>query len=130
VRLALSRFDADSAARLASRMEGGYLRVFVDGGLPRPSVNRRIVEHDGLFIAKTDFGWEPPGVHVECDSIRFHATVSQKRYDDARQNRIVLTDRVVLRYSYADLADPERVVADVRRALDLAWERLRTRTGS
>jgi hypothetical protein len=107
-------------------MEAGYLRLFKRGGLPRPSVNRSVYEQHGLFIAKTDFGFEPPGVHVECDGMRFHSLPSQKRYDDSRQNALVLADKVVLRYSYRDLDEPDRVIAEVWRGLELGWRRLRT----
>jgi hypothetical protein len=122
----LERFDAENAERLASRIETGFHLLFAEAEIPDPEVNRYVYEQDGLFLAKTDFGWEPPGVHLEVDGIRFHSLPSQKRYDDARQNRLVLSERIVLRYSYRDLLEePGRIVAEVRRALDIAWKRRR-----
>jgi hypothetical protein len=124
LRQTLSRFDPASAERLASQLETGFLLVFRRGGLPEPAVNSRVVEEDGLFLARTDFGWEPPAVHAEADGLRFHSGLRHKRYDDLRQNALVLSGRIVLRYSIADLDEPDRVVTEVRRALELGWERL------
>lgn len=120
VRRALQRFDPERAAALLSRLEAKGL-VFVRGlGLPEPSVNRRLFGPDGELIAKVDFDWAPPRITLEWDGLRYHSTPRQKRHDDARQNAVVLSGRLVLRYGWADLRDdPERIAADLRRAFAL-----------
>lgn len=123
VRRSLARFDPEHARRLMSRIETRGLVVFRDAGLPRPSVNRCLTDGTGAFVAKVDFSWLDGRVIVEIDGLRFHSSARQKRYDDARQNELVLSGRIVLRFSVADLDDPERVVAQIRRALELVRSR-------
>lgn len=118
MRRVLDRFDPGAVERLMSRLEGDYLRLFRAGRLPPPQVNRILLAPDGTLIGKLDFMWDPPGVVVEVDGLPFHATRLQKEHDGRRQNAIVLSGRRVLRYTSADLADPARVISEIRSALD------------
>jgi hypothetical protein len=123
VRASLERFDPAVARRLLSRAETIALATFRDGGLPRPDVNRRLFDDSGAIVARVDFSWLDGLVVVEIDGLRFHSTARQKRYDDARQNELVLSGRIVLRFSLADFDEPARVVDQVSRALALARSR-------
>jgi hypothetical protein len=117
LRRTLDRFDPEAASALLSRLEAKGLAFVRRAGLPTPAVNRRLYAPDGRLIAKLDFDWMPPGVPLEWDGLRYHSSPRQKRNDDARQNQVGLTGRLVLRYGWADLRDePERIAAELRRA--------------
>ena len=124
VREVVARFDPAEAARLMSWLEVTYLRVFKEAGLPPPTVNCRLRDANGNLIAKVDFIWPHASLVVEVDGLRWHSSPSQKQHDDARQNRIVLSGRRVLRYSKADLTDEARVVTEIRSALAMATPEL------
>jgi very-short-patch-repair endonuclease len=110
----------DQVRSLLSALERDYLVLFRRAGLEPTAVNRRLHAPDGCLVAMVDLLWEPPGVVAEVDGLRFHSTRRQKEHDDRRQNAIVLTGRLVLRYSSRDLDEPDRVIREVRQALELA----------
>ena len=112
--------DPEVVRELMSKFESRVLAMFLRSDIPTPRVNRMLFDPTGGLVAKLEFSWVGGRVVMECDGLRFHTTPSQKSYDDRRQNGLVLEGRVVLRYGWRDLDDPGRVVADVRRALDLA----------
>ncbi len=119
LRRIMRRFDPEAAAALMSRLEVGALRLAVGQGLPQPEVNRRLYGPDGALLAQVDLRF-PPAVTTEWDGLRWHATRRQKEHDDARQNELILSGEIVLRYSLRDLEEPERVAREIRRAIEIA----------
>lgn len=118
VRQALRSFDPIELAKLMSWLEATFLRELRRRGLPMPKVNRRIWSQDGHLIGKVDFTWEWANLVVEVDGLRWHSLPSQKRYDDDRQNAIVLTGTRILRFGAQKIQnDLDDVMATVARAL-------------
>jgi hypothetical protein len=63
-------------------------------------------------------------VVLELDGLRFHTTPEQQRRDRSRDRRLLLSGRIPLRFTYADVMErPEQVVADIRQALEAAARR-------
>ncbi|MGH3442497.1 MAG: type IV toxin-antitoxin system AbiEi family antitoxin domain-containing protein [Nitriliruptorales bacterium] len=118
VRRVLETFDPEELARLLSWLEATFLRGLRREGLPLPHVNRHVHGPDGALIGKVDFVWEWAKLVVEVDGLRWHSLPSQKRYDDDRQNELVLAGYRVLRFGAGKIRDelPE-VLAAVARAL-------------
>jgi hypothetical protein len=121
VRRTLARLDPENVRRLLSWLERRMYALSRRAGLPLPQVNVRLTASDGTLVGLLDMRW--PGVVAEVDGLRFHSTRRQKEYDDARQNGIILSGVLVLRYSDGDIReDPHRVVEEIHRALALAEE--------
>ena len=80
-------------------------------------MNHVLFDRSGALVAKLEFAWDPERVIVECDGLRFHTTPSQKAYDDHRQNRLILDARIVLRYGWGALEEPDRIVGEIAEAL-------------
>lgn len=109
--------DRHGARRFRSWLEAEAARQWRAAGLPEPSWNvvvrdtrGRIGEVDALF---------PGGVVVvELDGLRFHSSQAQRRRDRARDRRLVLSGRVVLRFDWEDIVRrPHAVVDEIREAL-------------
>ncbi|MCV7230576.1 type IV toxin-antitoxin system AbiEi family antitoxin domain-containing protein [Mycolicibacterium komossense] len=65
-----------------------------------------------------DFAFAGSKVAIEIDGLAFHTGPDEFQNDRVRQNRISLLGWTVLRFTWQDLIeDPERVIAEVRRAI-------------
>lgn len=88
-----------------------------DAGMP-PPVREKLVRVEGrkFFI---DFAYPDSGLGIECDSREWHTLPYQIEHDLERQNHIVGTGVLLLRYTYARLVrEPGIVVDEIRRHLE------------
>lgn len=83
--------------------------------LPAP-VAQYVVRRSGRFVAQVDFAWPDRKVAVEYDGL-WHADDKQFAKDRRRLNRLREAGWTVVFVTAADLHDPERVAAMIRRAL-------------
>lgn len=116
IREVLARLDP--AVRLTrSEAERFLLRILRKAGLPLPAANVSVRDAEG-GRRYLDFAYEDLRIAIEVDVHGDHGRPVGRRHDGHRQNalsgawRFLRFDEVDLRY------DPERVVRDVRRALE------------
>jgi hypothetical protein len=104
--------------RFRSWLEGEAARCWERAGLPTPRFN--VVLRDGSGrIGEVDAVFPGGVVTAELDGLRFHMTAAQRRRDKAKDRRLQLSERVVLRFDYQDVVRrPEQMVAQLREALD------------
>jgi uncharacterized protein DUF559 len=88
--------------------------VLVKGGLPRPLAQVSLTGPDGVFLGRADLYYPERRLVIEYDGAGHRKTLAA---DDRRQNRLVEAGYTVLRFTAADLASPDAVVALVRAAL-------------
>lgn len=97
--------------------QGGQL--VADAGLPAPRWQVPVDDDRGR-IGVVDACWRRDGrrdVVWELEGLRFHTAPAQRRRDADRFNRLTLR-HVVVRHTWEDVVrDPQRVVADLQRAL-------------
>jgi hypothetical protein len=99
-----------------SVLEDAFLRLAQRSGLPTPTAQRRMVTREGKRVIRLDFDFGP--VVVELDSEKYHTDRDSFRNDRRRQNDLVQSGLVVLRFTWWDvMAAPEYVVATVATAL-------------
>ncbi|WP_369130162.1 endonuclease domain-containing protein [Modestobacter roseus] len=103
--------------RVDSPMESVTRWLLHEAGLPRPTLQYRVVDEHGRRIGFGDMAWPERKVLVEFDG-NVHRERDVFVDDLRRQNRLVLAGWVVLRFTSADvLGRPHEVVTAVRRAL-------------
>jgi hypothetical protein len=111
--LAIADPDVDSPMESVTRW------LLHAAGLPRPTLQYRVLDDRGRQIGFGDMAWPDRKVLVEFDG-NVHRERRVFVADLRRQNRLVLEGWVVLRFSSADvLGRPDEVIAAVRRALRL-----------
>jgi hypothetical protein len=110
--------------RFRSMLELEADRQWTAAGLPPRRWNVRLHDARGL-IGTIDAVFEPHRlVTTELDGLRFHSSPRQRRKDNARDRRLLLSGRVPLRYTYRDIMGrPDDVVAQLREALAQAERR-------
>ncbi len=97
--------------RIRSVLEGLFLLVWVQRGLPMPKVNVKV------FGYEVDDFWEKQGLVLELDGDAFHRDPAQRSIDAAKQRELEARGLTVIRVTYAELErDPDAVV---RRIMDL-----------
>jgi len=95
-----------------SDLELAMLMLCSQAGLPAPVCNTLV---EGFEV---DFVWAAARLVGEADSWEFHKTRAAFQRDRLRDRALLLAGYRVLRFTYADVEHhPERVVADLRRAL-------------
>ncbi len=100
-----------------SDFELRVLHLLEGAGIPSP-VRQFEVDILGDRTIRLDLAWPGVLVAVECDGVYHHGTAIALRWDDRRQNQLVLGGWLVLRFTWADLTTrPDEVVAIVRSAL-------------
>ena len=91
-------------------------------GWRRPRVcPRPICQHPvdlGDTTVYLDLAWPEVKLAVECDGLAHHFAAHQLRWDDRRQNALVLLGWMVLRFTWADVTQR---VDDSRSLLRRAW---------
>jgi len=116
MRRLLTSFDPAEIRRLMSTLETQFYAFLRRYRLPLPRVN--VVIDTQRLIAKVDARWEHARLVVEIDGLRFHATRAHKRYDDERQNALVLAGERVLRYDASALrSEQDRMAREIGQAL-------------
>jgi hypothetical protein len=108
--------------RPESPMESRMRWRFIDGGLPPPDVQVRVIA-DGRS-SHLDTGWREERVGAEFDGQEAHMTREQLRDDRRRHNWLTERRWTLLHFTAADVyRDHERMVATAARALGLSWPR-------
>ena len=75
----------------------------------------------GVLVARLDIAFVSARIAIEVDGFAYHRDRSRFQRDRTRQNELVNLGWTVLRFTWQDItADPERVVATVRVALQRA----------
>ncbi len=103
-----------------SDLERRFLRLMRTEGLPRP-LTQVVHRANGRHVARVDFQFPGTRLIVEVSGRRGHTSDPDRRNDARRRNELQLAGYLVLEFVTADVvARPERVVGEVRRALDAA----------
>jgi hypothetical protein len=98
-----------------SPMETRLRMLLVMNGLPRPEVQVTIRDDAGSVVGRPDLYYREHRLGLEYDGETHRASLVE---DNRRQNRLLLADVRLLRFTSADvLRKPESVVSQVRNAL-------------
>lgn len=116
------RCAADAAMRadgLAESRPESLFRLIVQGSDLPPLVPQfRVYDEHGVFVANVDFAYPWARLAIEYDGAATHRDNPHVfREDRRRQNRLVAAGWTVLRFTAADLREPDRIVATIRAAL-------------
>lgn len=99
-------------ARTRSEAEERFLALVRRAGVDAPAVNSRVAGFE------VDFYWRAEALVVEVDGHAFHSTSSKFESDRRRDSTLAAAGIRVMRVTWKQLrAEPERVLADVVRAL-------------
>lgn len=99
-------------AQTLSALEERFLALCEDHSLPLPEVNATVA---GLMV---DALWRAPGLVVELDGARSHASAAAMHRDRERDLALRAAGFDVLRYTWHQVTErPSAVAADLRRAL-------------
>lgn len=100
-----------------SAMETRLRMLLVLAGLPRPVAQHGIADRRARIVAWTDLAYPKSRIAIEYDGEE-HFSKARSMRDTYRDTRLVDLGWRVYRYRACDVyGDPERIVADVRRAL-------------
>jgi len=107
---------ADRGIDLGSPFEQRMARLLRDAGLPTPV--RELHVRVGRRDYYVDFAYPEARLGIECDSSTFHTLPYQFEHDLRRQNDIVGTGMLLLRYTPSRIRnDPFAVADEIRRHL-------------
>lgn len=101
-------------APVRSPMETRARLMFVRAGFPEPKVNRDVHGRDGQWLLEGDLVWEAQRVVGEYQG-RDHASIRQRSYDADRRAVAGDEDWTVLEIYAADVYQPGRRIACLRR---------------
>jgi hypothetical protein len=117
------RFRAAAALarpHVESPMETRTRLILIGAGLPEPTVQYTVVDGRGHFVARLDLAYERLRIGIEYDGDH-HRDRDTFRHDAVRLNRLRLLGWTILRFTADDvLRHPERLIAQVRAALEIA----------
>jgi hypothetical protein len=98
-----------------SPMETRLRMLIVMNGLPRPEVQVTVRDESGAFVGRPDLYYPEHRLGLEYDGETHRSSLVE---DNRRQNRLLLADVRLLRFTGADvLRRPDSVVTQVRNAL-------------
>jgi very-short-patch-repair endonuclease len=118
----LRRLVPHANGRAESPMESRMRWRFIDGGLPAPDVQVRVLGDGRSWYLDT--GWREQRVAAEFDGHEAHMTPEQLRDDRRRHNWLTEHRWTLLHVTAADVyRDHRRMVAEVARALRLPTRR-------
>jgi hypothetical protein len=107
----------DRRGGVANHFESRVAKLLIAHGLPAP-VHQYPVDLGSGVTVLLDLAWPEHRVCLECDGLRWHTGAGQLRWDNRRQNGLVMAGWTVLRTTYAEYRSaPVRIVATVRQAL-------------
>ena len=113
LREALAERWGDSTVPLSawSRM---VLDLLVDYGLARPTMEYRIVDPSGEFLAQVDLAYPRHRVAIELDSKQWHLNSVSFERDPRRRNALTVFGWTVLTFTWSDYVDrPGQLCATV-----------------
>ncbi len=91
-------------------------RLATSAGLPTPVCQHPVDLGDTTVYL--DLAWPEVKLALECDGLAHHFAAHQLRWDDRRQNALVLLGWMVLRFTWADVTER---ADDARVLLRRAW---------
>ena len=100
----------------ANCFESHAQRLAQAAGLPTPVCQHPVDLGDTTVYL--DLAWPEVKLAVECDGLAHHFAAHQLRWDDRRQNALVLLGWMVLRFTWADVTQR---VDESRSLLTRAW---------
>lgn len=104
-------------SRVDSPMETRVRLLILDAGLPRPVVNRPVVDSAGGWIACPDLQYPQFRVAIEYEG-EHHRTPAQQRKDIRRDEQYREEGWILIKVTYADVFDrPGTLVERIRRAI-------------
>ncbi|MBP2371176.1 DUF559 domain-containing protein [Pseudonocardia parietis] len=107
-------------ARSGSPPETRLRLLLVRAGLPRPVPQHPVLDDERRRALWLDLAWPEHRLAVEYDGDDHFATPEKARADAQRHTRLVAAGWRVLRYTAHEMRhEPDRIVAEVRRALGL-----------
>ncbi|TCM51372.1 endonuclease domain-containing protein [Kribbella sp. VKM Ac-2568] len=110
------RVAASATGAVDSFLESMLRALLITAGI-EGFVPQYLVE-DGRFRAQVDLGHGVARIALEADGYQFHGSSSDFAADCRRYDELVAAGWLVLRFTYQQvIADPDWVVATVRRAL-------------
>ncbi|MFL6205423.1 MAG: endonuclease domain-containing protein [Acidimicrobiales bacterium] len=99
-----------------SNLELMIIALLLEHGLPEPVLHHRVYDAD-RFVAEVDLAYPIHRIAIEVDG-RVHLDDAVRERDLPRQNDLILSGWIVLRFTWARLRDrPESIVAEVRAAI-------------
>lgn len=114
---------AEVADGIRSVAEGDLRDLIIRAGLPRPMFNARLFTGTE-FLAQTDAWWPDAGVAAEVNSRAWHLSPDDWERTEDRQTRMSALGIIVLPFTpHRVRTRPDRVVADIRSALQNGRER-------
>ena len=102
---------AQIAAPAESPMETRLRWLLISAGLPTPDVQTDLYDHAGEFLGRADLYYPQADLVIEYDGGNHRDRLVD---DDRRQNRLVRAGYRLLRFTAADLHNPDAVAAQVR----------------
>jgi very-short-patch-repair endonuclease len=115
----LLRDEAGSFGITRSDLEDRFVALLEAHGLPRPRLNARVRVRDRFL--EVDCVWPDRKLVVELDGRGAHGTALAFERDRERDRLLIIAGWRVIRLTWRQIhEDAEAVVADLRRAFDLA----------
>lgn len=105
---------ASIAEPAESPMETRLRWLLLKGGLPRPEVQRNLFDPQGRFVGRADLFYPEARLVIEFDGANHRERLVE---DNRRQNSLLNAGFALLRFTAADLREPNRIVAQVSEAL-------------
>ncbi len=97
-----------------SPQESRLRLLLVDAGFPNPVTQHPILTLSGDLLYRLDLAWPELRIGVEYDGYEAHE--GRDEYDAERDRRLAGRSWSIIRARKEDLADPARVLAEIRRA--------------
>jgi hypothetical protein len=114
VRTVLARYEGPT---LTDRdLEERFLALCRGASLPSPAVNAWVTLNDGV-VYKADFMWRKEKLIVETDGRDVHTTRRAFEHDRLRDQRLALAGFTVVRFTWRQVVDDPRGVAETLRGL-------------
>lgn len=103
-----------ATGKAESPPESIFRLIVVEDGLPIPEPQFKVRTIDGELLYLLDMAWERVRVALEYDGYAAHE--ARAAYDAERERRLAQRGWIIVRARAADLADPSRVLAELRAA--------------
>lgn len=92
--------------------------LLTDSGLPAPTLEHRVHDADGRFVAQVDLAYPIQRLAVELDSIRWHHNRESFESDRNRRNRLIAAGWDVMAFTWREYTErPDSLCAVVAQTL-------------
>lgn len=91
--------------------------LLVEAGLPQPTMEHRVSDRAGEFIAQVDLAYPRRRLAIELDSKRWHLNRVSFDRDPERRNRLIIAGWTVLNFTWKHyVQEPDKLCATVAAA--------------